>query len=110
MNLTLHAADGRCRHAACRARGAAELHVMCVENNKQPFGGNMENKYTAVIKEDDGWWIGWVEEIPGVNCQEKTKEELIETLRVTLKEALEMNKNKALAIAESDYSEVVLEL
>ena len=70
----------------------------------------MENKYTAVIKEDDGWWIGWVEEIPGVNCQEKTKEELIETLRVTLKEALEMNKNEALAIAESDYSEVVLEL
>jgi predicted RNase H-like HicB family nuclease len=70
----------------------------------------MENKYTAVIKEDDGWWIGWVEEIPGVNCQEKTKEELIETLRITLKEALEMNKNEALAVAESDYSEVVLEL
>ena len=74
------------------------------------FGGNMENKYTAVIKKDDGWWIGWVEEIPGVNCQEKTKEELMETLRVTLKEALEMNKNEALAIAESDYSEVVLKL
>ena len=70
----------------------------------------MENKYTAVVKEDNGWWIGWVEEIPGVNCQEKTKEELIETLRVTLKEALEMNKNEALAVPESDYSEVVLEL
>ena len=70
----------------------------------------MENKYTAVIKKDDGWWIGWVEEIPGVNCQEKTKEELMETLRVTLKEASEMNKNEALAIAESDYSEVVLKL
>ena len=53
----------------------------------------MENKYTAVIKNDDDWWIGWVEEIPGVNCQEKTKEKLLETLRVTLKEALEMNKN-----------------
>ncbi len=70
----------------------------------------MENKYTAVIKQDDGWWIGWIEEIPGVNCQEKTKEELMETLRITLKEALEMNKNEALAIAESDYSEIVLEL
>jgi predicted RNase H-like HicB family nuclease len=70
----------------------------------------MENKYTAVIKKDDGWWIGWVEEIPGVNCQEKTKEELMETLRITLKEALEMNKNEALEVAESDYSEVVLEL
>ena len=57
----------------------------------------MENKYTAVIKKDDGWWIGWIEEIPGVNCQEKTKEELLKTLRITLKEALEMNKNEALA-------------
>ena len=70
----------------------------------------MENKYTAVIKNDDNWWIGWVEEIPGVNCQEKTKEKLLETLRVTLKEALEMNKNEALAVADSNYSEVVLEL
>jgi predicted RNase H-like HicB family nuclease len=70
----------------------------------------MENKYTAVIKKEDDWWIGWVEEISGVNCQERTKEELMETLRITLKEALKMNKNEALAIAESDYSEVVLEL
>jgi predicted RNase H-like HicB family nuclease len=70
----------------------------------------MENKYTAVIKKDDGWWIGWVEEIPGVNCQEKTKEKLLETLRITLKEALEMNKTEALAVAESNYSEVVLEI
>ena len=70
----------------------------------------MQNKYTAVVKKDDDWWIGWVEEIPGVNCQEKTKEELLETLRVTLKEALEMNKAEALAVAESNYSEVVLEL
>jgi predicted RNase H-like HicB family nuclease len=74
------------------------------------FGGDMENKYTAVIKKEDDWWIGWVEEIPGVNCQEKTQEELLETLRLTLKEALEMNKSEALAVAESNYSEVVLEL
>jgi predicted RNase H-like HicB family nuclease len=49
----------------------------------------MENKYTAIVKKDEDWWIGWVEEIPGVNCQEKTKEELLETLRLTLREALE---------------------
>ena len=70
----------------------------------------MGNKYTAVIKKEDDWWIGWVEEIPGVNCQEKNQEELLETLRLTLKEALEMNKAEALAVAESNYSEVVLEL
>jgi predicted RNase H-like HicB family nuclease len=68
----------------------------------------MENKYTAVIKKEDDWWIGWVEEIPGVNCQEKSQGELLETLRETLKEALEMNKNEALTIAKSNYTEVVL--
>ena len=30
----------------------------------------MNNKYTAVIKQDGNWWLGWIEEIPGVNCQE----------------------------------------
>jgi len=41
-----------------------------------------------VIKRDREWRIGWIEEIPGVNCQEKTKEELLISLRSTLKEAL----------------------
>ena len=76
----------------------------------QGKGVVMENKYTAIIKKENDWWVGWVEEISGVNCQERTKEELIETLRITLKEALEMNKNEALSIAESGYSKVVLEL
>jgi hypothetical protein len=34
----------------------------------------------------------------------------METLRVTLKEALEMNKNEALTVAASDYSEVALKI
>ena len=64
----------------------------------------MENKYTAVIKTEDDWWIGWIEEIPGVNCQEKTKDELLDTLRLTLKEALEMNRLEALAAIQiSDF-------
>lgn len=48
----------------------------------------MTNKYTAVIKQDGDWWLGWIEEIPGVNCQEATHDELVESLRVTLQEAL----------------------
>ncbi|HEY4594541.1 MAG TPA: type II toxin-antitoxin system HicB family antitoxin, partial [Thermoanaerobaculia bacterium] len=31
-------------------------------------------------------------EIPGVNCQEASREELLESLRVTLQEALEFNR------------------
>lgn len=48
----------------------------------------MENYYTAVIKQDGDWWIGWIEEVPGVDCQEASREELLETLGLTLQEAL----------------------
>jgi len=47
---------------------------------------DMNKEYTAVIKQGGEWWIGWIEEVPGVNCQEATREELIESLRVTLRE------------------------
>jgi hypothetical protein len=41
------------------------------------------------LKQDGDWWIGWIKEISGVNCQEKTLDELIETLNITLQDALE---------------------
>ena len=28
--------------------------------------------YNAVIRQDGEWWIGWIEEIPGVNSQGAT--------------------------------------
>jgi len=49
----------------------------------------MRQEYTAVVKQEDDWWVRWIEEVPGVHCQEKTYDELIETLQMTLKEALE---------------------
>ena len=49
----------------------------------------MDKRYTAIIKQNGQWWIGWIEEIPGVNCQEATKEELLESLQETLREALD---------------------
>ncbi len=39
-------------------------------------------EYRAVIKKSEDWWIGWLIDLPGVNAQERTKEELIESLRV----------------------------
>jgi len=65
----------------------------------------MQNTYTAVIKEDGEWWLGWIEEIPGVNCQESTHDELIKTLKITLKEALELNRQEALQAAKLNFSE-----
>ena len=52
----------------------------------------MNTKYTPIVKQEGNWWIGWVEEIPGVNCQESTREELMKSLRATLKEAIESNR------------------
>jgi len=65
----------------------------------------MRNEYPAVVKQEGGWWIGWIAEIPGVNCQEKTFDELKETLRITLKEALEFNRKDALTVAGNGYLE-----
>jgi len=47
----------------------------------------MKNTYTAVVRKSGMWWIGWIKEAPGVNCQEATREELMNSLRVTLREA-----------------------
>jgi predicted RNase H-like HicB family nuclease len=65
----------------------------------------MHGEYTAVIKQDGDWWVGWIEEVPGVNCQERTYEELIETLQITLREALELNRQEALRAAGEEFRE-----
>jgi predicted RNase H-like HicB family nuclease len=46
----------------------------------------MNAEYTAVLKQDGDWWIGWIEVIPGVNCQERTKTDLLASLREVLAE------------------------
>ena len=66
--------------------------------------------WTAIISQDEGWWIGWIAEVPGVNAQERTREELLETLSEVLQEALEMNRQEALAYANGRYEEVAIAL
>ena len=65
----------------------------------------MKEQYTAIIKQNGQWWIGWIEEVPGVNCQEASKEELLESLRVTLREAVEFNRREALEAAGDSFEE-----
>ena len=65
----------------------------------------MQETYTAVVKQSGPWWIGWIEEIPGVNCQERSKEALLETLKVTLQEALEFNRREAIEAAGEGFEE-----
>jgi predicted RNase H-like HicB family nuclease len=68
----------------------------------------MSANYTAVVRQDGDWWIGWVEEVSGVNSQGQTREELLYNLRDALSEALEMNRADAIAAAGDTYEEVSL--
>ena len=65
----------------------------------------MKETYTAVVKESGDWWVGWIEEVPGANCQEGTRVELLKSLRVTLREALDMNRRDAIDAAGDEFEE-----
>ncbi len=45
-------------------------------------------KYRAVIKKEGDWWVGWLVDLPGVNAQERTYEELIKSLRIGAEDML----------------------
>ena len=66
----------------------------------------MTQIYTAQIEHRGEWWIGWIREIPGVNCQERNREELLETLKITLIEALEFEVAEAAQQIEEVYEVV----
>ena len=68
----------------------------------------MANQYTAVVQRDGEWWIGWVEEIPGVNTQGKTREELMTNLESALAEVIELNREDALKDAGDGFEEIAI--
>ena len=75
------------------------------------LGARLMNAYTAVVKQDGDWWIGWVQDVPGVNAQESSRDELLHSLKQVLIEALEMNRADALAAAAgSPFEEFALAL
>jgi hypothetical protein len=83
-------------HAASQP---AHLNLPC-----SPRIGN-GGAFGAVINQSGPWWIGWIEEVPGVNCQERTRDDLLQTLKVTLKEALDLNRREALEAAGEVFEE-----
>ena len=70
----------------------------------------MKQNYTAAINKHGDAWIGWIEEVPGVNCQEASREELLESLRITLSEAIEFNRAEARQAAGNGYEELPIAL
>ena len=71
----------------------------------------MTQTYTAVIQKDEGWWIGWIQEVSGVNCQERTREELLVSLKSGLADILELNRKEAIRrTAGESFEEVTIAL
>ena len=68
----------------------------------------MKRKFTAILTKDAAWWVGWIEEIPGVNCQGKTRTELMGNLRSTLKEALAFNRADALKAVQGNFQKAAI--
>ncbi len=69
----------------------------------------MSQTYTAVIQQSDEWWIGWVQEIRGVNCQERTKKELLDSLKSAVEDMLEVNRKVAIQrVEEGEYQTVAI--
>ncbi len=83
------------------------VEAVCLNFTQTRCGAlNMNQTYTAIVKQDGPWWIGWIEEVPGVNGQEITRDELLQSLRVTLLEAIEMNRSDARLAAGKNYEEL----
>ena len=67
----------------------------------------MENQYTAVFEQVGEWWVGYVEELPGCNVQERSLEEAKESLKEAVQ--LIIAANRGLARHEAEGHEVVRE-
>ena len=68
----------------------------------------MHNEFTAIIEQDEGWFIAYCPEIPGANGQGRTKEEAIESLRGAIEVILEDRRDEGLrGVPPSAIREIV---
>ncbi|MDE0014842.1 MAG: type II toxin-antitoxin system HicB family antitoxin [Candidatus Poribacteria bacterium] len=70
----------------------------------------MTHTYTALIQQRGKWWVGRIQEIPSVNCQAETRDELLDTLKITLGEMLEINRKEAISLVEDGYQTVPIQI
>lgn len=55
----------------------------------------MQREFTSVIEKRGNWYIGYVEELPGVNTQGETLKEVRENLKEVLCLIIEANRGLA---------------
>ena len=64
-------------------------------------------KLTAIFEQVDGWWLGYVEELPGANTQAETLEEARENLREAVQLIIEANRE--LLLEQIEGHEIIRE-
>lgn len=52
----------------------------------------MKQQFTAIFKKSGRWYLGWIEELRGVNTQGRTIQEVRENLKEALLLVLETNR------------------
>ena len=55
----------------------------------------MSREFTGVIEKRGNWYVGYVEELPGVNTQGRTLKEVRENLREAAQLIVEANRELA---------------
>ena len=60
------------------------------------MGGKMQREFTSIIEKRGNWYIGYVEELPGVNTQGKTLKEVRENLKEALCLIIQANRDLAI--------------
>ena len=56
----------------------------------------MRNEFTAIIEQDEGWFIAYSPEVPGANGQGRTKDEAVHSLASAIEMILEQRREDGL--------------
>jgi len=55
----------------------------------------MRNEFTAIIEQDNPWYVAYCAEVPGANGQGKTREECLANLREAIVLVLEHRREES---------------
>lgn len=67
----------------------------------------MKQQFTAIYQKQGKWYLGWIEEIPGVNAQGKSLKEAKENLKEALSLVLEANQDFNKKVGNSTIREPI---
>ena len=78
-------------------------------HTKASLNGN-KRIFTAYVTKEDNWWIGWVQGVRGAISQERTRKQLLQSLKELVPEMIEDNPDVFLNAPESNWKPIQIEL